>query len=306
MRELFKRPEKLPKHDAASSGPALPVVETVQGLKETFADGVLMFKDCEDATLDVCFVHGLTGNRVSTWTASGATEPWPKTLLPSELPRSRILSWGYDAYVMRTGVSSSNGMKEHAANLLADIMDCRLDCRSRPLIFVAHSLGGLVCKRAILVSQNSAESHLRNLFSSLLGMIFMGTPHQGSWMADWSKMPAHALSIVKSTNTSLLRILNTEDEFLESIQNDFLNLIRYLPEHDGRQLRITSFYEELPLPLVGKVVSQTSATLPGYNSRSIHANHSNMVKFASTQDTGFRRVSAELCRWEREARHFGP
>lgn len=28
-----------------------------------------------DATVDICFVHGLTGNRESTWTAAGQSEP---------------------------------------------------------------------------------------------------------------------------------------------------------------------------------------------------------------------------------------
>ena len=272
--------------------------------KEPFPDGPLMLKDCPDANLDICFVHGLTGNRSSTWTADGHTEPWPKTLLSSEFPSARIFTWGYDAYVVRATVVSSNGLKEHATNLLADITDIRVSCPSRPLIFVAHSLGGLVCKRAVLLSQTHAESHLRTLFSALKGIVFMGTPHQGSWIADWSNIPAHALGIFKSTNKSLLRVLQTADEFLESIQSDFLNMVRYLPEHEARHLRLTCFYEELPLPIVGKVVSQTSATLVGYNLRSIHANHKDMVKFASAEDTGFKRVLAELQRWDANIRYF--
>lgn len=46
------------------------------------------------------------------------------------------------------------------------------------------------------------------------------------------------------------------------------------------------FLEELPLPVVGKVVSKDSATLEGYNPISIHANHRHMVRFSTANDSG--------------------
>jgi len=61
--------------------------------------------------------------------------------------------------------------------------------------------------------------------------------------------------------------------------------------------------EELGMPMVGKVVSKESATFPGYNPRSIHANHSDMVRFATPDDNRFKRVVGELVRWESELRY---
>lgn len=66
----------------------------------------------------------------------------------------------------------------------------------------------------------------------------------------------------------------------------------------GRRFEVTCFFEELPLPVAGQVVSKESATLEGYTSVSVHANHSDMVKFGSSEDTGFRRLLGELMRWE--------
>lgn len=68
-------------------------------------------------------------------------------------------------------------------------------------------------------------------------------------------------------------------------------------QNAGQPLKVTCFFEELPLPGVGKVVSRDSATLAGHNSISIHGNHSNMVKFASAEENGFKRVLGELVRW---------
>lgn len=117
------------------------------------------------------------------------------------------------------------------------------------------SLGGLVWKEVILLSRNNPEAYLLGIFDRIKGIIFMGTPHKGAWMADWAKIPASALGVVKSTTKSLLKILGTDDQFLESNQVRFWAMIRELRE-GGRRLEVTCFFEELPLPALGKVVSK--------------------------------------------------
>ncbi len=118
-------------------------------------------------------------------------------------------------------------------------------------------------------------------------------------MADWTKIPASALGFVKSTNTMLLDVLQRDNQLLESIQVDFLAMVRQLRE-EGRGLEVTCFFEELPLGGVGKVVSKESASFDGYVPRSIHANHRNMVKFATVEDNNFKRLLGELTRWTSE------
>ncbi|OBT65046.1 hypothetical protein VE03_05181, partial [Pseudogymnoascus sp. 23342-1-I1] len=268
-----------------------------------FPDGIKVWHDCPDATIDICFVHGLTGNGDSTWTASKQSLPWPTMLLPPKLPRARLLTWGYDAYVVRVSVTSKNRLIDHANNLLIDLTNDRASCSAsgRPIIFVAHSLGGLVCKEAILSSRNNPEPHLCDVFKHTTGIIFMGTPHRGSWMADWMKIPASRLGVLKSTNKSLLEVLETNNQLLESVNVRFWSMVRGQRE-SGRRLEISCFFEELPLPVVGHIVSKESATLEGYTSVSVHANHSDMVKFRTENDNGFKRLVGDLMRWEGEAR----
>lgn len=265
----------------------------------SFPDGVKVLHDCRDATVDICFVHGLSGNRNSTWTAKGQSKPWPETLLPPKITSARILTYGYDAYVVRKPSASTNGLVDHATNLLNDLTTQRAcsNASTRPLVFVAHSLGGLLCKEAVLLSRNNPEQHLQEIFNCTKGIVFMGTPHRGSWVADWSRMPASAIGTIRSTNRSLLNILETDDKYLQSIQDRFLFMLRE-QQRAGRDLEVTCFFEELPLPRFGIVVSKDSATLEGYTAISIHANHRNMVKFGSVDENGFKRLLGELIRWE--------
>ncbi|KAH7308397.1 hypothetical protein B0I35DRAFT_453717 [Stachybotrys elegans] len=249
----------------------------------SFPDGVEVLHDCPDANVDICFVHGLTGNRTSTWTAHEESTPWPKTLLPPEVKSARILTYGYDAYVVSKTVASSNRLLDHATNLLTDLTNDRRRCNasSRPLIFIAHSLGGLVCKEAILLSRNNPDRQRRDLFKYIKGIVFM------------------ALGLVKSVNKSLLKILETNDQLLESVHARFLYLVREQRE-TGRQLEVACFFEELPLHGVGKVVSKESATFEGYDPITIHANHADMVKFKSANENGFKRLVGELAAWVSE------
>lgn len=147
-----------------------------------FPDGVQVLYEHENAEIDICFIHGLTGNRASTWTADGCSAPWPKILLAPKLDKVRILTYGYDAYVVRKSVAGTNWLTDHGANLLTDLTTDRALCNAstRPLIFIAHSLGGLVCKEAILLSRHNPEAHLQGIFVHVRGVIFMGTPHRGS------------------------------------------------------------------------------------------------------------------------------
>jgi hypothetical protein len=123
-------------------------------------------------------------------------------------------------------------------------------------------------------------------------------------MADWGNIPASALLPIKSINTSLLEILQTSSQVLELIQINFWSMIRER-QSVGSRLEVTCIFEELPLPIVGKIVSKSSATLEGYHSISIHANHKDMVKFSSEEDNGFKRVLGELMRWESQIRFSG-
>lgn len=308
---LFSRQRKLVStagSAARSSGgvvgqTAVPITAN-KGVAADFPAGVKVWRSPGAPTVDICFIHGLTGNRDTTWTAHGESDPWPKLLLAAKLPNARLLTYGYDAYVLRKRiVSSRNRLIDHAKNLLNDLTDNREveDAVSRPLIFVVHSMGGLICKEAVQQSRDNPDLHRQDLFKSVKGIVFIGTPHQGSWMASWASIPASAVGLLKSTNKSLLEILQTENQLLESVHLKFLAMIRQLRE-EGREIEIICFFEELPLPVAGVVVTKESATLPPYDAQSIHANHSNMVKFSSAEDPGFTRVFASLRRWEAQAR----
>jgi hypothetical protein len=123
---------------------------------------------------------------------------------------------------------------------------------SRPLLLVAHSLGGLLVKEALRRSRGlEKQSLLRNIFESTTGIIFFGTPHEG---ADPLGMVHHVvISLAKAigfkVNDRIVQALIPSAEYLNQLRDEFNSMI------DEREWAIHSFQEQYALPgLFGKKV----------------------------------------------------
>ncbi|KAG8358018.1 hypothetical protein FVEN_g3950 [Fusarium venenatum] len=270
--------------------------------KKIFPSGIKLLHDGQDNIVDIIFVHGLTGHREKTWRAKTADKPWHETLLPTKVPNARILTFGYDAYVTNwKSVMSQSTIGNHSMNLLTAVATFREndDTNNRPIIFVCHSLGGLVCEDALSMAQTRPEQHLKQVLLCTRGIIFLGTPHHGSGLAHWAEAMAKSIGLLKQTNPAILGVLRSNSEVLARVQMGFHTMIQARAQDKLPQINITCFFEELPLPGVGPVVPRESAILPGYIPIGIHGNHMDMTKFDDASDPGFIAISGEISRWVR-------
>ncbi|KAH8905401.1 hypothetical protein BR93DRAFT_970192 [Coniochaeta sp. PMI_546] len=249
--------------------------------------------------VDIFFIHGLFGHPKDTWTRlvrparslddSGSSAPskkkmrwsfhpgdqevfWPYDLLPQLLPQARIFTWGYDVKVQNLFSSVSKAtVFQHAETLLMDIATLRSPTADtkRPIIFIAHSLGGIVVKEALSLSRTES-TFLKNVLPATAGVCFLGTPHRGSKTASVGKI-AYGMSRVlaaQDPNMNILRALEVQSEVLERVGRTFSQILA-----EGK-LKVHSFREELKTKGT-MVVDAFSATLdhPAESRGSIHANH---------------------------------
>jgi hypothetical protein len=152
---------------------------------------------------------------------------YPVAKRPSgpDFPTARILTFGYDADVVKIwGPASSNQILDNGKTLAFALLDCRVDSPTRPIIFAAHSLGGIVCESALLLSEKRVT--LQSVFASTYGVIFMGTPHHGSSLARWGHTVARYMGTFRSTNADLVGSLRLGNSELGQIAEDFQHLIR--------------------------------------------------------------------------------
>jgi hypothetical protein len=148
---------------------------------------------------------------------------WPKDLLPTDCPNARILVWGYDTIVTR-GFAPSNksNIFAYARNLLYSLERQRPN--GRPIIFVAHSLGGILVKEVLRRAQHADEAEINDVVESTKAVIFLGTPHRGSDFAGLGDVARQVASTLlrMDSNGAVIRALGLDSPELELSRESFL------------------------------------------------------------------------------------
>ncbi|KAJ5835667.1 hypothetical protein N7447_001693 [Penicillium robsamsonii] len=262
--------------------------------------GLKTLHEPKDAIVDIVFVHGLTGNRETTWTFKPTRQFWPQKFLPEDLPNAHIITFGYDGDIVGAlKVAGSNTLRDHGKTLAHELAVSRKRSRSnhRPLIFVAHSLGGLVTEQALLVCRGSAQQYYKDVLDSTAAIAFMGTPHLGSNKAAWALPLTRLANVLRTANKEIVQALAPGSEMLANLQQEFHSMLEDYRQNYNKTIEMFCFYEELEVTGVGKIVSDQSAILASCPNRSIHGNHMQMTRFNSPQDPGYMAVSNQLWIW---------
>jgi hypothetical protein len=154
---------------------------------------------------------------------------WPADLASQTVPNSRILTYGYDTKIRHwvAGPVSTKTVYDHAWDLLCSFEALRRnsDEKGRSILFVAHSLGGIVVKEALRRSRGckSTKAHLYNIFEATDGILFFGTPHGG---ADPRSSLHHILSVSAQilgaqVNQQIVNTLMPGAERLTELRDEF-------------------------------------------------------------------------------------
>ena len=102
------------------------------------------------------------------------------------------------------------------------------------------------------MSKQRSEPHLQNILRLTHGIVFLGTPHHGAGLARWAKLLSLSIGVINQTNTDILAVLERDSEVLARIQDGFHTMV-LARSQEGLPIKISCFYEELPLPGVGQV-----------------------------------------------------
>ncbi len=119
---------------------------------------------------------GLKGHPVISWKSPSSNDVWARDYLPEDIPNARILTCGYDSTLLgsesrqsfgglgRDLLEKVNGFREmdkvwhlgtERGNSAMSLTESQTN--RRPIIFVCHSLGGILIKEVGLVSGRTAE-----------------------------------------------------------------------------------------------------------------------------------------------------
>ncbi|XP_052771940.1 protein SERAC1-like [Mya arenaria] len=202
--------------------------------------------------VDIVFIHGLLGGPFKTWRQEDRrdTEPnfvmteefkqshtffWPKDWLGHDLKEARILNVGYDTELTTWNrkhpiEDSKRTLSSRSASFLEKL---RLaDVGSRPVIWVGHSMGGLLIKDMLRKAETDPQYH--TLLDNTIGILNYSVPHQGSSLPRYTKQYGLKYAISPSVE---VQELDEDNPSLKSLQKSFQDLV------NSRHIPVLSFGE---------------------------------------------------------------
>ncbi|KAF5914847.1 hypothetical protein HPG69_010913, partial [Diceros bicornis minor] len=236
--------------------------ETVQ---EKYQDGVYVlhpqYRTSQPIKADVLFIHGLMGAAFKTWRQQDNeqqdltdrvsedearyTTCWPKTWLAGDCPALRIISVEYDTSLSDWRARCPMERKSIAYRSNELLRKLRAaGVGDRPLIWVSHSMGGLLVKKMLLEASKKPE--MSAVTNNTRGIIFYSVPHHGSHLAEYSVniryllFPSLEVKELSKGNTFCHEGNLDYSPALKTLQDDFLEFAK------DKHFQVLNFVETLP------------------------------------------------------------
>ncbi|GJC78574.1 protein SERAC1 [Colletotrichum liriopes] len=143
-------------------------------------DGITpLFEDSNGAAVDIIAVPGLGSHALGSWKSPHSDAVWLRDFLPQDVPGIRVLLYGYDT--MLPGSLSRQSIGDLGGILLERVVAFRAGdgTTRRPLIFIGHSLGGLLIKEALIRARRRRGDTIADLAEACYALLFFGVPNLG-------------------------------------------------------------------------------------------------------------------------------
>ncbi|KAH0497442.1 hypothetical protein TgHK011_004743 [Trichoderma gracile] len=196
----------------------------------------------EDHEIDVIAVSGLGGHAYGSFKDKNGNYMWLQDALSSDLinarsgrPMARIMIYGHKSMV--PGSRSVQNIDDLATALHSNLLALVEGSRTRPIILMGHSLGGLIVKKTLITLSKSRSQEDQKLFRAIYGIVFFGVPHRGMDIASLIPM------VGDGPNLPLIKSIGESAQALDQLQEDFHPALG----HQG-QAEIICFYETVESP----------------------------------------------------------
>ncbi|XP_036355213.1 protein SERAC1 isoform X3 [Octopus sinensis] len=256
-----------------------------------YHDGIYVlhpiYRSKEPIYADVVFVHGLLGGPFKTWRQGGSdqkdiaeleesisqglyTRCWPKSWLPQDCPHIRVLTVEYDTYLSELSAICPFDREKRSLFVRAKLILQKLrkaGIGERPIIWIGHSMGGLLIKQMLLLD----ELMERKVVKNSKGIVFYSVPHRGSTLATLWKQAWFLLY-----PSIEVKELDPDSLFLRTLHKNFQELIV------SSEIKCVSFGELQKTPLGMRfqaLIVPPHSSDPGFGMYyGIEANHVTICK----------------------------
>ncbi|XP_021931196.1 protein SERAC1 isoform X2 [Zootermopsis nevadensis] len=190
---------------------------------------------------------------------------WPRDWLPQDCHHLRIIGVNYDTNLSMWSPTCpvervTRNLEYRSKELMKKLTQAGLG--SRPIVWVAHSMGGLLVKSLLTKASQDEDEEVHGLCDNTKAVVFYSVPHRGSPLVSltqatqllwWPSMevkelqensPAllslhyEFLNLVEKANIEVISFAETKPTFLSSLHLQF----RFVPTHSANP-GIGEFFE---------------------------------------------------------------
>lgn len=212
--------------------------------------------------VDVVFLHGLLGGVFYTWRQQDHEDNrgsssfqvseddysycWPRDWLQDVSDNVRVIGVDFDSYLSQWGGSCptqsfKQSIDERSEDILHKLRAAGVG--KRPVVFVGHSMGGLLIKKMLVHAKESEDEDMKELAENTKGVVFYSTPHEGSSIAQMNSIfqyfffPSVEVQELKLKNPALIELNQSFKEFVERFQTHVISFGETVPtRHMGLDL----------------------------------------------------------------------
>uniref|UniRef100_A0A2M4A0Q7 Protein SERAC1 n=1 Tax=Anopheles triannulatus TaxID=58253 RepID=A0A2M4A0Q7_9DIPT len=217
---------------------------------------------------------------------------WPMEWLPKDFPNIRVIGLNYDSSLSQWSATGcpcekyDGKLEKRASEFLEKLATSNVG-QDRPIIWVGHSMGGLLVKSIMVQALESSDPRVRRIAENSKVVMFLGTPHRGSSVA---KLKQHTSALVWPSTE--VRELEENSTQLLHLNKTFLRAVDHLgprkPEIislcEGRPTVLTSF--KVPV----HVVPESSARIDAGDFYMTSEDHLNLSKPICRQSFLYQRL----------------
>ncbi|KAK3305578.1 uncharacterized protein B0T15DRAFT_574885 [Chaetomium strumarium] len=259
---------------------------------------------------------------------------WPLDFLPASCPNVRIFTWGYQTLVADGKPLRHQGdVFAHSEELLVELAGTRagLGAAARPIIFIAHSTGGVLVKevgeryrfysdtcshlfgipQVLRLSEAERDGPLKRVLLSTSAVVFLGSPHRGTEhcnLGDAVRSMASVTMAADPNDPVLQELCGANTVEVELGRQTFVRL------WNDYNFKIKTFQESV-IPSYRNAELRAETTMrrlasfigdPRESAETIYALHDDICKFGSAGDAGYRALARTLAAFvsgEEDGRH---
>ncbi|CAG9990569.1 unnamed protein product [Clonostachys byssicola] len=270
----------------------IPSVDAPGGvlILDTHFEGMTVLHDADLGThhTDLIAISGLASHPFGSWQPRGhnKTFMWIRDELPRSIPGVRTIIYGYDSQLL--GSQSFQTIGDISLGLLPQLHAGGWSLTtSKPIIFLAHSLGGIVLKDAIVLMAD--RENFSPILNNIKGIMMFGVPSLGMHQSHLQAMVEGQANetlvqdLSRENGSSYLRQLNKAFDGLSFLKTTCIYWAYETQETPTAVLQNDGSWSRNGTPAV--LVNPDSATCHNNTKNKlstipINKNHSNMVKFS--------------------------